>query len=70
MRTPQRGFYTLGMLWTAIATGFALAVTYIDAGNIGGGGLMLTRGGGAFLDYREKRPSQRIATCTSINRAR
>ena len=40
----------------AIATGFALAVTYIDAGNIGGGGFMLTHMGGesAFLDYREK----------------
>lgn len=25
----------------AIAAGFSLAVTYIDAGNIGGGGLML-----------------------------
>ena len=40
----------------AIATGFALAVTYIDAGNIGGGGFMLTHmeGESAFLDYREK----------------
>ena len=40
----------------AIATGFALAVTYIDAGNIGGGGFMLTYMGGEsnFLDYREK----------------
>ncbi len=40
----------------AVATGFALAVTYIDAGNIGGGGFMLTRmdGESAFLDYREK----------------
>jgi len=40
----------------AVATGFALAVTYIDAGNIGGGGFMLTQmnGEAAFLDYREK----------------
>jgi gamma-glutamyltranspeptidase/glutathione hydrolase len=40
----------------AVATGFALAVTYIDAGNIGGGGFMLTHmdGESAFLDYREK----------------
>ena len=40
----------------SIATGFALAVTYIDAGNIGGGGFMLTHmeGESAFLDYREK----------------
>ena len=40
----------------AVATGFALAVTYIDAGNIGGGGFMLTQidGKSAFLDYREK----------------
>lgn len=40
----------------AVATGFALAVTYIDAGNIGGGGFMLTQmnGEATFLDYREK----------------
>jgi gamma-glutamyltranspeptidase/glutathione hydrolase len=42
----------------AIATGFAMAVTYIDAGNIGGGGFMLIHQDGetAFLDYREKAP--------------
>ncbi|TQV72794.1 gamma-glutamyltransferase [Aliikangiella marina] len=42
----------------AIATGFALAVTYIDAGNIGGGGFMLIYidGEPAFLDYRETAP--------------
>ena len=40
----------------AVAPGFAMAVTYIDAGNIGGGGFMLTHvdGESAFLDYREK----------------
>lgn len=40
----------------AVATGFALAVTYIDAGNIGGGGFMLIYldGDASFLDYREK----------------
>ncbi|MBV1907681.1 MAG: gamma-glutamyltransferase [Kangiellaceae bacterium] len=42
----------------AIATGFALAVTYIDAGNIGGGGFMLIHMDGKpfFLDYREVAP--------------
>ena len=42
----------------AIATGFALAVTYIDAGNIGGGGFMTSYmdGEAAFLDYRERAP--------------
>ncbi|MDH3440905.1 MAG: gamma-glutamyltransferase, partial [Gammaproteobacteria bacterium] len=42
----------------AIATGFALAVTYIDAGNIGGGGFMTVYHDGepAFLDYRERAP--------------
>jgi len=42
----------------AIATGFALAVTYLDAGNIGGGGFMLIHMEGKpyFLDYRETAP--------------
>lgn len=42
----------------AIATGFAMAVTYIDAGNIGGGGFMTVYHDGepAFLDYRERAP--------------
>jgi len=42
----------------AVAVGFALAVTYIDAGNIGGGGFMLVHFNGepAFLDYRETAP--------------
>ncbi|MCD6202103.1 MAG: gamma-glutamyltransferase [Bacteroidales bacterium] len=43
----------------AVATGFALAVCYPDAGNIGGGGFMVIRfreGHTAALDYREKAP--------------
>ena len=42
----------------AVATGFSLAVTFIDAGNIGGGGFMLIHldGESAFLDYRETAP--------------
>ena len=42
----------------AVATGFALAVTFIDAGNIGGGGFMMIKMDNeiAFLDYREKAP--------------
>ena len=42
----------------AIATGLALAVTYIDAGNIGGGGFMTIKMDDeiAFIDYREKAP--------------
>ena len=42
----------------AVATGFALAVTYLDAGNIGGGGFMLIymEGKPYFLDYRETAP--------------
>jgi gamma-glutamyltranspeptidase/glutathione hydrolase len=41
-----------------VATGFALAVTYIDAGNIGGGGFMLIYIDSKpyFLDYRETAP--------------
>jgi gamma-glutamyltranspeptidase/glutathione hydrolase len=43
----------------AVAVGFALAVTYPFAGNIGGGGFMLARfadGRTAFIDFREKAP--------------
>jgi gamma-glutamyltranspeptidase/glutathione hydrolase len=42
----------------AVAVGFALAVTFIDAGNVGGGGFMLIHmdGESAFLDYRETAP--------------
>jgi len=43
----------------AIAVGFALAVTYPRAGNIGGGGFMLVRlqnGECECIDYREKAP--------------
>jgi len=43
----------------SIAAGLALAVTYPEAGNIGGGGFMLIRMNGedAFIDYREKAPA-------------
>ncbi len=42
----------------AIAAAFVLAVTFPEAGNIGGGGFLLTRMDGEphFLDYREKAP--------------
>jgi gamma-glutamyltranspeptidase / glutathione hydrolase len=43
-----------------VAVGFALAVTYPYAGNIGGGGFMLIRmatGEAAFIDYREEAPA-------------
>ena len=42
----------------AIAAGFTLAVTYPEAGNIGGGGFMLIHMNGedSFVDYREKAP--------------
>jgi len=41
-----------------IAAGFALAVSFPEAGNIGGGGFMLIHMNGedSFIDYREKAP--------------
>ncbi|MGP8261031.1 MAG: gamma-glutamyltransferase [Acidobacteriaceae bacterium] len=44
----------------AVAVGFALAVVYPQAGNLGGGGFMLVRmksGEAHFLDYRERAPA-------------
>ncbi len=43
----------------AVAVAFALAVTFPEAGNLGGGGFMLVRmksGEAHFIDYREKAP--------------
>jgi gamma-glutamyltranspeptidase / glutathione hydrolase len=45
----------------AVAVGFALAVTYPVAGNLGGGGFLLARfadGRTTFIDFREKAPQQ------------
>jgi gamma-glutamyltranspeptidase/glutathione hydrolase len=44
----------------AVAVGFALAVVFPQAGNIGGGGFMLIRlhtGEAHFIDYREQAPA-------------
>ncbi|RVB54080.1 gamma-glutamyltransferase, partial [Mesorhizobium sp. M7A.F.Ca.CA.002.03.2.1] len=43
----------------AVAVGYALAVVYPNAGNIGGGGFMTIRfkdGKSTFLDFRERAP--------------
>src|ERR1700733_9910928 len=48
----------------AVATGFALAVVYPQAGNLGGGGFMLLRmanGDSHFLDFREEAPLRATA---------
>ena len=47
----------------AVATGFALAVTYPEAGNLGGGGFMTlyVEGKPYFLDYRERAPGKATA---------
>ena len=49
----------------AVAVGYALAVVYPQAGNIGGGGFMTLRladGRTTFLDFREKAPLAATAT--------
>jgi len=49
----------------AVATAFAMAVTYPTAGNIGGGGFMIVRlpdGTATTFDFREKAPSKSTPT--------
>jgi len=49
----------------AVAVGYALAVTFPEAGNIGGGGFMTIRfhdGRKAFIDFRETAPMAATAT--------
>jgi gamma-glutamyltranspeptidase/glutathione hydrolase len=49
----------------AVAAGYALAVTFPEAGNLGGGGFMTVRfhdGRTAFIDFRETAPAAATAT--------
>ena len=49
----------------AITVGYALAVTFPEAGNLGGGGFMTIRfhdGRTAFIDFREAAPGAATAT--------
>ena len=49
----------------AVAVGYALAVTFPEAGNLGGGGFMTIRfhdGRTAFIDFRETAPDAATAT--------
>ena len=49
----------------AVAVAYALAVTFPEAGNLGGGGFMTVRfhdGRTAFIDFRETAPSAATAT--------
>jgi gamma-glutamyltranspeptidase/glutathione hydrolase len=56
---------------SAVATAFALAVTYPAAGNIGGGGFMMVHPGGkrepVVIDYREMAPAAATKTMFSPN---
>ena len=57
----------------AVAVGYALAVTYPTAGNIGGGGFMTIRlkdGTTTFLDFRERAPLASTKTMVSRRQGR